>query len=193
MLISLYMYESMYRWSNDNGEPLTDEQRDVIDLWTARAQYELIERKTVVPIGSVLPFAGIVIPDDALECDGDTFARVDYPELYDVLPNTLRVNSNTGRVPDMRSRVPRGTNLPTGAGQTVGSDQITVGLTNMPTHTHGIPFLVALPGSATPTPLPNYAVFSATAPPFQSQPSGGGVPIDHVPRSTLMRYIIIAR
>jgi len=42
----------------------------------------------IQPVGTIMPFAGSVIPDTWLECTGASYAVVDYPELYLKLQNT---------------------------------------------------------------------------------------------------------
>jgi microcystin-dependent protein len=39
----------------------------------------------IQPVGTIMPFAGTVIPDTWLECDGGSYGITDYPELYEKL------------------------------------------------------------------------------------------------------------
>jgi hypothetical protein len=43
----------------------------------------------IQPVGTVMPFAGTVIPDTWLSCNGASYAISDYAELYDKLLNTV--------------------------------------------------------------------------------------------------------
>jgi microcystin-dependent protein len=64
-----------------------------------------------VPIGAILPFAGSVIPDGYLLCDGSEVERTRFTSLYDVLGNTYGVpvrGVNTFVLPDLRGRFPLG-------------------------------------------------------------------------------------
>ena len=64
-----------------------------------------------VPIGAILPFAGSVVPDGYLLCDGSEVERTKYTELYDVIGNTYGIPSlgvNTFKIPDLRGRFPLG-------------------------------------------------------------------------------------
>jgi microcystin-dependent protein len=64
-----------------------------------------------VPIGAILPFAGSVVPDGYLLCDGSEVERTRFTSLYDVLGNTYGVpvrGVNTFVLPDLRGRFPLG-------------------------------------------------------------------------------------
>ena len=39
----------------------------------------------IQPVGTIMPYAGTVIPDTWLECDGGSYGITDYPELYEKL------------------------------------------------------------------------------------------------------------
>lgn len=60
-----------------------------------------------VPTGSIMPFAGAVVPTGWLPCDGSTFSRIDYAALYSVI-GTSYGNGNgstTANLPDLRGRI----------------------------------------------------------------------------------------
>jgi microcystin-dependent protein len=64
-----------------------------------------------VPIGSIMPFAGNIIPNGYLLCDGSEVERTRFPELFDVIGNIYGVpivGVNTFRLPDLRGRFPLG-------------------------------------------------------------------------------------
>lgn len=48
-----------------------------------------------IPIGTILPYAGVVLPETYLVCNGQTFNANEYPELY-------RVLGNSNVIPDTR-------------------------------------------------------------------------------------------
>lgn len=66
-----------------------------------------------VPLGTILPYAGINAPYGYLLCDGGEVERGKYPDLYDIIgtlyngPDPL-VGINTFRLPDLRGRFPLG-------------------------------------------------------------------------------------
>lgn len=193
MLISLYMYESLYRWQNSNGEPLTDEQKDTVKLWTSRAQNELMVEVPTVPIGSVIAFVGNVIPDYALLCDGAAYSRVDYPDLYSILPNTMILNANTFLTPDLTDRFPRGTNDIANVNTPGGDDEFTLSVSNLPPHSHQVPFLQPSPVLFGEAPAGNFLRFNVAAPTFATQNTGSGTAKTHIPSYNTFRYIMIAR
>lgn len=60
-----------------------------------------------IPIGAILPFAGLNIPRGYLLCDGSEVERSKYGALYDAIGNTYGVTSlgvNTFKLPDLRGR-----------------------------------------------------------------------------------------
>lgn len=66
-----------------------------------------------VPIGGILPFAGVRPPDGYLLCDGSEVERVKYPQLFDVIGVAFNGASpllgiGTFRLPDFRGRFPLG-------------------------------------------------------------------------------------
>jgi microcystin-dependent protein len=66
-----------------------------------------------VPIGSILPFAGSVVPYGYLLCDGSEVERTKFEDLYDIISTTYNgtsalVGVGTFRLPDLRGRFPLG-------------------------------------------------------------------------------------
>lgn len=66
-----------------------------------------------VPIGTILPFAGIEAPYGYILCDGSEIERTKYSDLYDVLGTIFDGSAplsgvGTFRVPDLRGRFPLG-------------------------------------------------------------------------------------
>lgn len=57
-----------------------------------------------VPVGTIIPFVGKTTPERYLFCDGSTFSRTDYPELYTVLESTT--------LPDLDERFLEGSSTP---------------------------------------------------------------------------------
>lgn len=74
-----------------------------------------LKADSVIPAGSVMAFAGPVLPPGWLWCDGVEYARTTYPRLYAAIGNTHGTNgSTTFRVPDYRGRFLRGADSGTG-------------------------------------------------------------------------------
>lgn len=90
-----------------------------------------------IPIGRVTMLATEELPEGWLDCDGSTYNRVDYPELYEVIAETLKLDADTFFVPDLFTRMPIG--VPAAAvGEEAGGEQINLVVDYLPPHTHGI-------------------------------------------------------
>jgi microcystin-dependent protein len=66
-----------------------------------------------VPIGGIMPFAGVTAPFGYLLCDGSEVERVKYPQLFDIIGTAYNGSApllglNTFRLPDFRGRFPLG-------------------------------------------------------------------------------------
>lgn len=86
-------------------------------------------------IGQVSSFLGS-LPDFWLPLAGDTFDRVDYPELWDALDSQYK-NSTTFTLPDLSDLFPAAAG--TGSyslGDTGGEDEHTLITAEIPSHTH---------------------------------------------------------
>nr|VFJ90782.1 MAG: Phage Tail Collar Domain [Candidatus Kentron sp. LFY] len=71
------------------------------------------------PFGSVIPFAGMVLPPGFLEANGASLSTAAYPELYAAIGNTHGGDGNTFYLPNAQRRVIRGA----GSGLSVGTTQ----------------------------------------------------------------------
>jgi microcystin-dependent protein len=73
----------------------------------------LLKHVATVPIGVIMPFAGTIIPEGYLLCDGSEVKTADYPGLYGVIgytykSATLLSGAATFSLPDLRGRFPLG-------------------------------------------------------------------------------------
>jgi microcystin-dependent protein len=94
-------------------------------------------------IGAVFSMAADVLPANMLWCDGTTYNRVDYPDLYGRLAAAFIIDADTFSVPDLRGRVVVGSGPGAGltdraVGDTGGEEehQLTVG--ELASHNHGV-------------------------------------------------------
>lgn len=94
-------------------------------------------------IGMVFQYATTSPPASALPCDGATYLRVDYPNLYASLNAAFIVDADNFVVPDMRSRSPIGagqgaglSNYAVNAGG--GQENHTLNVGEIPAHSHGL-------------------------------------------------------
>lgn len=59
-------------------------------------------------LGEIKELAIATIPDWLLLCDGATYDRVDYPDLYTILDGAFIIDADTFRVPDRTRRLGMG-------------------------------------------------------------------------------------
>jgi len=92
-------------------------------------------------VGKMFPFATTDPPHNTLECDGTTHLRTDFPLLYAVLDAAFIVDADHFTVPDMQSRFIVGAGTGSGlssygVNEGGGFEEITLDVTEMPSHSH---------------------------------------------------------
>ena len=60
------------------------------------------------PIGSVMIWHGSTAPSGYLICDGTTYSKSQYPDLYDALGSDYQISAEQFKVPDFRGLIPIG-------------------------------------------------------------------------------------
>ncbi|MBH8565553.1 tail fiber protein [Nostoc sp. CENA67] len=103
---------------------------------------ERIKDKTgyVMPVGSILPYAGSTAPEGWLFCDGQEYTTSEYQDLFDVITTQYGGTESNFNVPNLQGRVPVGykennTNF-SSLGQTGGEERVTLEEKHMPNHNH---------------------------------------------------------
>jgi microcystin-dependent protein len=170
-------------WSGD--DELSPAQIDQLQTILGNANKELM----VVQIGEVKATAAGTIPAGCLLCDGGTYERVDYPDLYAALAPAFIVDADTFITPDLRSRFVWGSDSSFPIGSTGGAATHTLDVSEMPTHSHTIPL------TATTLALEPGEVTVTTPIPFLTQntgDTGGGAPHNNMPPYLALRYYIVA-
>lgn len=103
----------------------------------------------MMPIGTILPFAGSVLPDKFLWATDGLINVADYPDLYDVIGNVFAdgrpyTTGVTFYLPDLKARVPVGAHSGYPSLFSLGQDggEITHVLTidEMPSHNHALSY-----------------------------------------------------
>lgn len=102
-------------------------------------------------IGVIKLFAGTFEPRGWAYCDGRILPIAQNTALFSLLGTTYGGNGQTTfALPDLRSRIPVGTGTGPGlstyvAGQSLGTESVTMTLANMPAHNHPITGTVKIP------------------------------------------------
>ena len=93
-----------------DDDPGPDQKKDRTS--TTNNQLGFLMRKTwrtPIPVGTVVQYAGSNAPIGWLFCNGNSFSREEYSDLFDIINVTYgSVNVNTFKVPDFRQRIPMG-------------------------------------------------------------------------------------
>lgn len=154
-----------------------------------------------MPLGLVIPFAGKVaeIPSWLLLCDGTTYDRIDYPDLYSVLEDAFIIDADHFQTPNLNENFVRGG---TPVGDTGGEATVTLTTAEIPSHTHFrnsyelaeyvaspiTPPLVPLNRVDIPTSPTGFYLFGWTL----TGATGGGGSHNNLPPYMNLRYYIVA-
>lgn len=177
-------------WSWEQfGDASIDELTQVFRALLA----ELVDGCGGMVVGTIIPHARETLPDGWLACDGSTYLRQDYPDLYGVLDAGLIIDANSFAVPDLRARFPLATGSRDGFNPVVGSvggdREVTLTLSQMPVHAHPIMTEGVEPGYvggvAGLVPIDNV--------PLETGAAGGDQPHNNMPPYFAINYAIVAR
>jgi len=108
----------------------------------ATYDHTLIGVGGVVPSGTILPFAGQIIPIGYLLCDGSAVSRTTYSNLFSVIGTYYGAGdgSTTFNLPDLRGRAPFGVGASgiVNIGEKGGEQMHTLTVAEMPSHNHSL-------------------------------------------------------
>jgi len=170
--------------------------------------------QSLCPIASIIMFAGSSAPTGWLFCDGSVVSQTTYSGLFSIVGTLYNIGGEGAgnfRLPDMRRRVPMGaggtgsTTIGNALGNSGGAEDITLDITQIPSHDHG-----GLTGSSTinwkyytATPSSNFApLVSTNTTPGTSlllqgsshnhtiPAQGGGASHSNIQPSLVLNYII---
>ena len=92
-----------------------------------------------MPIGSIVMWPGDTAPDGWLLCDGTSYKRSDYANLFNVIGNKYNngvVLFDRFKVPNLQSRFPLGASSKYSLGDTGGESTVTLNEQQIPEHNH---------------------------------------------------------
>jgi len=160
-------------------------------------------------IGEIIPFAGDTSPNpNWLFCDGASLLRSDYPDLFTVIGVTYgAVDGSHFNIPNLVGRVGVGAGSTSGLsphslGDAFGDETITLGIGDIPSHTHSDLGHSHVEGSAAPT--VGAAITGVPVPSAVPSPgvtgtgnanlanAGGGGAHANVQPSLAINYLIVA-
>jgi microcystin-dependent protein len=97
-----------------------------------------INQKFDNPTGSIICFAGQLVPPGWFLCDGSEISKSKYPKLFSVIGNTYGnpVNSNNFILPNLQQRMPLGKSNSNNLGDISGNSSITLSINQLPSHNH---------------------------------------------------------
>jgi hypothetical protein len=162
---------------------IEDTVSDVVDS----AMASLIAYYDNLMIGSISSWL-IAPPPGWLLLAGTTHDKVDYPELWEVLPDALKSGSDF-TLPDMAGQFQAGTSVEDDIGDTAGENAFALTVGQLPSHTHTeIPPIVGVEVGGAGVPLPSAAIGT----PIASGSTGSGDDIDNRPSHVLFMFAIYA-
>lgn len=178
---------------------LTPAEADAIDELVSQAEYEIMSSA----VGLILPHAGASIPAWSLLCDGASYDRVDYPELYAALDGVFIDDADTFHVPDLSDRFVRGIAPASASGDTGGAEQHTLSVAQLAAHSHSTVlhahgYLAPVPGVTLEGAGAPFPTITATTPAVTDtsgvtvNDTGDGDPIDHLPPYLVLSHIIVS-
>lgn len=99
--------------ANTFNELVTIERDPVTDKDAANKKYvDASIEKALLPAGAIIAFAGSVVPNGYLLCDGSMIRKVDYADLYRVLQGFYGETADEFKLPDLRDRFIMGGSSP---------------------------------------------------------------------------------
>jgi len=188
---------SLYLWAN-NQNPLSEGEIDDLDNRLSTAQGQLMKPL----VGLIMPVCTQELPEGTLLCDGSTYARSDYPNLYDALDLFYIIDADFFRVPDMSDRFILGAGNVIGRNDVGGSFEHTQTEAEMPAHTHTSPPHAHSEVASVPTIInggleapasaatPTAATTGFTAVTIDS--AGGGQAMDITNPYIALRFVVVA-
>jgi len=192
-------YRPRFRWQVGSDKP-TDTDWDEIEKAISQMEDEIMRGI----IGMILPHVLADLSNlDVLPCDGATYLRVDYPELYEAIHINYQIDADSFFVPNLRGKFPIGESDDLVLSSEGGSVDETLDIIHMPSHSHtnfphshseisALPALADL-GTGVPVPsaIPSVAITGASS--IAIDNTGGGAAHNNMPPYHAIAWVIVAR
>lgn len=153
-------------------------------------------------VGLIMPVCVATLPEGCLWCDGSTYLRADYPNLYDALDTFYILDADSFFVPDLTERFVLGPGPGHATNTTGGSFTHVQAAGELAAHSHSsAPHshteITALPtpitiGAGVPAPsaIPGAGITGATSVSISTE--GNSDPMDITPPFVALRYVVVA-
>lgn len=181
-------YRRDYFWLVD-GETPTDTEIDEIMKATALMELEIQSAMIGMIIPNVLGnYTGL----ELLPCDGSTYLKADYPELYEAIDPVFIIDAVSFSVPDLRDKFPLSVGVENAMGDSGGEKDHTLTIAELPAHDHNYTtptFNVDIEsvGVPDPTGVGNPPAIATTT------QTGGNSPHNNMPPFLAIKFGIVAR
>ncbi len=163
---------------------------ETVEFW--QSTFDRFSLGDFCMIGAVVAILNDTIPDSMLLCDGSSFAKVDFPELYAVLPSVLIVDSDNGQTPDLRETFVMASGTSISDHDTGGAATHQLTESEMPSHRHVYDkeiYNIDVESIGIPDPS------GVGIPPLPTNTSskGGDDPHNNIPPFYALKYAVVAR
>lgn len=198
---ALAAINAFWQWTKEGG--ITTANWDDIQALIDKANEQLMTPR----IGDIVMYTTADAPLFSLPCDGEEYAREDYPDLYDVLDAGYIVDSDTFVTPGLMSRSPIGAGEGAGlsaytVNQKAGEEAHQLTTAELAQHAHndaghahfydppGIPILVFAPGEI-PVSAENIIPGSTTTGYANIEPTGDDEPHNTIHPVNAVKFAVI--
>lgn len=146
-------------------------------------------------IGTIFAHASSTAPAGSLACDGATYNRSDYPDLFDSLDAAYRIGSTQFFTPDLRGRTLVGSGTGTGLtnrafASQFGAESVSLTQPNLANHAHTHNTAIVVGVLAAPGVVPASLV---TVVPQNTGATGSGTAHENMQPSLALHYAIWAQ